>query len=140
MSFKLSSLKAKSDAVPVTILHPETGEELFDDKGSPIQLHVYGKASKKYRDLTDARLKDAIAQGKSSGKNKAPELTVDKVRKDSVEWAVSLTAKITGMVDDEGNPFDNSDAIRSIYENPEYFWLLEQANAAIENDSNFFKP
>lgn len=140
-TLKLSSFKAKQDATAVTIRNPETGEELLDDDGNPLaQIHVFGKASKKYRDMTDARLKEAIIQGKLQGKTKAPDLTVDKVRKEGIEWAVSLTSHISGMETDDGKALNTPEAIREVFSNPEYYWLLEQANAAIENDSNFFKP
>ena len=122
---------------------PATGEELFNDEGKPIQIHVFGRASKKYRDLTDARLRDAIAANKG-GKSKANDITVDKVRKDSIEWAVSLTSHISNMVYDDENgvehKLDNPDALRLAYSDPELYFLLDQANAAIENDVNFFKP
>ena len=138
MSFKISNFKANSQAVAVNLRHPETGEDLINDEGTPVQAFVYGKASKKHRDLTDARLQKAIVAGKD--KNKAPEITVDKIRKEGLEWAVGLTSKITGIVDDDGNEIDTPETITAVLSNPDYYWVLDQINAAIENDSNFFKP
>ena len=137
MSFKLSSLKAKTEATPVNLTHPQTGENLVDDKGNEIKVHVFGKASKKHRDFSDSRLKSALEKQKKSGKITPQELTVEKIRSESIEFAVAMSSHIENMVGDDDKPINSPEAFKTIYENPEYYWLLEQVNAAIENDSNF---
>lgn len=86
MSFKISALKAKTNSVPVVVKHPVTGEDLVDDQGKVVYVYLYGKASKQYRDFNDARLKKALEQQKIAKKITPPDLTVDKIRKDAIEF------------------------------------------------------
>ena len=137
MSFKLSSLKAKTEATSVVLTHPQTGDNLVNDEGKEITIHVFGKASKKHRDFSDSRLKSALEKQKKAGKITAQELTVEKIRSESVEFAVAMSSHIENMEGDDGKPINTPEAFKVIYENPEYYWLLDQVNAAIENDSNF---
>lgn len=139
MSFKISSLKAKTSSVAVNIRHPETGEDLIDDQGKEVKVYVFGKASKEYRDHADARLKKALAAQQAKKKVTVPDITVEKVRNDTLDTVVILTDKFENLEDEDGKAIDNKDAIRKLYENPEYFWLVDQVNEAIESDSNFFK-
>ncbi len=137
MSFKLSSLKAKTEATPVVLTHPQTGDNLVNDEGKEITIHVFGKASKKHRDFSDSRLKAALEKQKKNGKIAPQELTVEKIRSESIEFAVAMSSHVEGMEGEDGKAINTPEAFKVIYENPEYYWLLDQVNAAIENDSNF---
>lgn len=138
MSFKINTLKAKTNAVPVNLRHPETGEDIVDENGKEVKVFVYGKASKEYRDQQDARLQKALDRQKTSKKTVAPDLTVEKIRAETLETVITLTEKFENLVDEDDKPIDNKAAIRKLYEDPEYFWVVDQVNEAIENDSNFF--
>lgn len=138
MAFKLSSLKAKTSATPVVLTNPKTGEPILDEKDQEVAAYVFGKASKKYRDFNDGRLKSALDKSKKAGKIAAQnELTVDKIRTETIDFAVAMTSHIANMEGEDGGALDNPEAIRAVYEDPEFYWVLEQVNAAIENDSNF---
>lgn len=137
MSFKLSSLKAKTEATPVTLTHPQTGDPILTDDKKEVKVHVFGKASKKHRDFSDSRLKSALEKQKKQGKITPQELTVEKIRSESIEFAVAMSSHIENMEGEDGKPINSPEAFKTIYENPEYYWLLDQVNAAIENDSNF---
>lgn len=137
MSFKISALKAKTNSVPVAVKHPVTGEDLVDDQGKVVYVYLYGKASKQYRDFNDARLKKALEQQKIAKKITPPDLTVDKIRKDAIEFSVACSDHID-MVDDNDQEINTAEAFTKLYSDPDFYWLLDQVNAAIENDSNFF--
>lgn len=129
--FNLPSLpKAKKEASPVAIKHPESGEDLLVD-GVPVIVHVYGKASKVHRDYTDAKVK-AYSLNKNKNKN---DLNMDKIRKDAVEYAAACTDKITGLSKED---ITSKEDMSKLYATEEYYWFLEQVSAAIENESNFF--
>jgi len=139
MAFKLSSLKAKTAATPVVLTNPKTGEPIVDeDSGKEVAVYVYGKASKQYRDFNDSRLKSALEKSKKAGKIAAQnELTVEKIRKETIDFAVAMTSHIANMESEDGKAVDSPETIRAVYEDPEFYWVLDQVNAAIENDSNF---
>jgi len=136
MSFDISKLKAKTNSVPVAIKHPTTGEDLVDDQGKVVNVYLFGKASKQYRDFNDSRLKSVLDQQKLSKKIAPPELTVGKLRKDDVDFAVACTDRIDMVY--EGNDVNTPEALFELYSDPDFYWLFEQVKAAVENDSNFF--
>jgi len=134
MSFKLSSLKAKTSAVPVVVLHPSVGE-LIDDKGNKVTLHIYGKASKQYRDYTEAQTDSFIAKQQAKVKSKT---TGKQLLADRVKFIAAMTAKIEHLESDDGGKYDTTAALEELYGNPEYHWLLEFAETALEDNANFF--
>lgn len=137
MSFKLSSLKASSVAVPVEITHPVTGDVLADDKGNKVVVHLFGKASKQRREYDDKRLKEVLDKQKKKGNALAQELTVEKVRDNEISAAVAMTSHIDTLVADDGTPYNTPEAIKALYEDEGYYWLFDQVKAELENDSNF---
>ncbi len=134
MSLKLSSLKAKTSAVPVVVLHPVVGE-LEDDKGNKVTLHIFGKASKRYRDYTEAQTDSFIAKQQAKVKSKT---TGKQLLTDRIKFIAAMTDKIEHLESDDGSKYDNTSALEELYANPEYFWLLEFAEAALEDNANFF--
>jgi len=134
MSFKLSSLKAKTSAVPVVVLHPSVGE-LIDDKGNKVTLHIFGKASKQYRDYTEAQTDSYIAKQQAKVKSKPTGKTL---LADRVKFIAAMTAKIEHLEAEDGSELDNTTSLEELYSNPEFHWLLEFAETALEDNANFF--
>jgi hypothetical protein len=134
MSFKLSSLKAKTSAVPVVVLHPSIGE-LVDDKGNKVTLHIYGKASSKYRDYTEAQTDSYIAKQQAKVKSKP---TGKQLLADRIKFIAAMTAKIEHLEAEDGSQYDNTSALEELYANPEFHWLLEFAESTLEDNANFF--
>ena len=122
--------KAKTSAVAVDLKDPVTGEVINVGHGD-VKVYVHGKASKVHRDFTDAKVK-AYAANKSKNKN---EINMDKIRKDSVEFAVACTEKITGL---QAEDITSKESIEELYSTEEFHWVLDQVNSAIENEANFF--
>jgi len=140
MAIKLSNIvKAKTTAVPVEIKHPLTGEVLMDEaSGEKVIAWVYGRASKQYQDFQDKNLQEVLTKRKS-GRNIDPikDMTVSKVRESELDFPVAMTEKITGLETDDGEKFDNPDMIRALYEDQQAYYILEQVQAALNDDANF---
>jgi hypothetical protein len=134
MSFKLSQLKAKTSAVPVVVLHPVIGE-LVDDKGNKVTLHIFGKASKEYRDYQEAQTDSFIAKQQAKVKSKT---TGKQLLADRVKFIAAMTDKIEHLVAEDGSKYDNTNVLEDLYSDPQYHWLLEFAEAALEDNANFF--
>jgi tryptophan 2,3-dioxygenase len=132
MTVKLSQFFASTGAVAVPLRNPATLEKL-----EGIEVHVFGKASQRYRDYTRNQTATLIEKQKSKAKN---EITVDKIENDRVEFAAMMTSKITGMEAEDGSPLDNKAALIEVFKNPDLYWLLEQVEEAINDTTNFFKP
>lgn len=131
---KLSSLKAKSSAVAITVLHPVLGE-LEDDKKNKVTLYLHGKASKKYRDYTEAQTDSFIAKQQAKVKSKT---TGKQLLADRIKFMAAMTDRIEHLELDDGTKLDNTAALEAVYSDPEYFWLLEFAETALEDNANFF--
>lgn len=139
MALKLSSLKASESSI-VVLKHPVTGEDLVDDKGGEVAVEVFGKASKVHQDYMNSVLKKAIEKNKVANKVKQQDITVEKIKDDEIGFLVAMTKRFVNLVDDDGKEINTPESIKAIYENTDYYFVKEQVNAALENDSNFFKP
>ena len=138
MSLNIKNLKAKSGSVAINIKHPTTGALLKDEAGNQVQAFVFGKASKQYRDATDARLNAAIEANKTKETKDAVNLTASTIRENSVEFAALCTEKITVLTGENDVPLDTVEALVDVFADEGMYWLLDQVTAAIEADKNFF--
>ena len=136
MSFKISNIKAKTNSVGITIKHPLTGEDIVDEKGKEVKVYLFGKASKEFREHSNARLKSAI-DVQQMNKAKQPKVTVERIRKEAIEDAVALTDKFENLSDDDGNEIVTKEAIMELYSNPEYVWLLDFVREQSDLQENF---
>jgi hypothetical protein len=134
MAFKSSNFKAKTSAVPIVVLHPVIGE-MIDEKGNKVTLHIFGKASKQYRDYTEAQTDNFIAKQQAKVKSKT---TGKQLLADRVKFIAAMTKDIEHLVADDGSKYDNTAALEDLYSKPENHWLLEFAETALEDNANFF--
>lgn len=138
MSINIKSLKAKTSSIAIDLKHPLTGEVLKDENGNVAQAFVFGKASKQYREATDARLNEAIENNENKDKDSKPKLTALKIRENSIEFAALCTDKITVLTTEDGKALDTLETLVETFEDKGMYWLLDQVTAAIEADKNFF--
>jgi hypothetical protein len=134
MAFKSSNFKAKTSAVPIVVLHPVIGE-MVDEKGNKVTLHIFGKASKQYRDYTEAQTDNFIAKQQAKVKSKT---TGKQLLADRVKFIAAMTDKIEHYEDENGGKYDNTEALEALYTDPSHHWLLEFAETALEDNANFF--
>ena len=133
---KLSNFKAKSQAT-VELKNPLTFDTLLSDAGEPITLSIHGKASEKYRKHELSQTNSLIAKMDSKVKNKQ---TAEKLLSERVEFMANMSIGIEGFTLDDGKAINTKEAFLEIYSDSDYFWLLEQAETAFQDNSNFFKP
>ena len=134
MAFNLSTLSLKETSI-VHLTHPETGEKLYDngDLKLPVQIEVYGTASKAYRnklrEIQNERMKINAKPGK------AKTISVEKVEENSIDLLVA--ASIRGInIDYQGKPLEG-ETFRELYNDISLDWVKTQVSDAVEDVKAF---
>jgi len=133
----LSKFKAKKESVPMVIRHPETGEELTNDKGKKCLCYIHGNASSKFQDFlveeVNAQLKKTI------GKNEPPSAVKD-YKEMMEDETKELQARVDKFENVEFEEYDVStpEGIAGVMADPSYEWLHNQVKVFAAKKSNFF--
>lgn len=140
MAIKLSKVaRLKTEAVPLELKDLD-GELLQDENGEKVVAWLYGRASKAQRDYEDKGLKKSLEKmkkAKGSQAALADGVTVESIRDNGLDHPVAMTAKITGLETEDGKPYDNEKAIRSLYEDEGLAYIKDQVVAFLNDDKNF---
>lgn len=115
----------------MTVIHPITGEEMFQEDGTPVTVTLLGMESSVAKRVTKAR-----AQKQLNKRNQKVDL--DEAR----EFTISLQAKLitasSGMKEN-GVDLDLTDQATAIDVLTRYNWLREQIDEFITDRANFYK-
>lgn len=130
----INNLALSSDTSFLHLKHPLTDEPLVDGKDEDgkdkkVGIHLYGSASKQYRDAIRAMQNRQIKRGNK--KATAAEIT---------EEGVTLLVAVSDTADNlvvDGQKIGSPGSFRDLYENPKFSWLREQVDAAVGDISNF---
>ena len=129
----LKDLTPKSNTVEVILVHPQTGEELQNDDGTPMSITLYAQHSHEYKTvfyaMTDERLKVMSKGGKV-------ELKSADIEKANLE-ALAKTTKECNITFDGKKPELTVANASEIY--TEVFWIKDQLEVAVANLLDFTK-
>jgi ribosomal protein S17E len=130
MSFNLNSL-ALRDTTTLKLRHPVTDEVLADDEGNEVIVHLYGTASKQYRNAI-AALQNRAMKRKAKGKEASP----DEIREEAIGVLVACSDRIDNLTYNDA-PVDNDEAFRKLYSDPSMEWIKGQIDSVIGDYSAF---
>lgn len=127
----IKSLALKKDTFPLQLRHPGDDTPLFDDedKKKPVRIHLFGTASKEYRDAVRAMQNRQLKRG-------SKKATAAEIQEEGVQLLVAISESAENLEVD-GQKIGTPGSFRDLYENPEYSWLREQVDAAVGDISNF---
>ena len=115
----------------MTVIHPITGEEMFQEDGAPVTVTLLGMESSVAKRVTKAR-----AQKQLNKRNQKVDL--DEAR----EFTISLQAKLITAsqgLKENGQDLDLTDQATAIDVLTRYNWLREQIDEFITDRANFYK-
>lgn len=129
----LKDLTPKSDTIDVTLVHPNTGEELTNPDGSNMTICMYATHSQEYKKVmhsqTNKRIKAAT---------KATDITMTSEQLESSTLDVLVeTTKSWNITFDGEKPKLTEKNVRDIYS--EVFWIKLQLEEAVNNSLDFTK-
>lgn len=120
-------------AVETTRVHlvDASGEHLYDDAGNKVEIEIYGKASKQYRQaLAELNRKNIQRKGKAQPYSVNLE--------DSVEILVAIT-KAAYNLDMGDGPLETNDQFRALYSDTGLFFIKDAIQEALEDGANFLQ-
>lgn len=116
----------------MNVIHPITGEEMFQDDGvTPVTVTLLGMESSVAKRITKAR-----AQKQLNKRNQKVDL--DEAR----EFTISLQAKLITAsqgLTENGQDLDLTDHVTSVDVLTRFNWLREQIDEFITDRANFYK-
>lgn len=133
MAFKLEVLAITDQPVNIPLLHPVGGFELEDDEGNPVEIIMYGKNSKQYKQAI-AIYQDKFLKSKSA--NRQGNRQAEELNKMATELFVSVVKEITNL-EYNGELVNNPDVVRRLLSDDDYSFVRTQVDNALEDLSNF---
>ncbi len=115
----------------MAVIHPITGEEMFQEDDTPVTVTLLGMESSIAKRITKAR-----AQKQLNKRNQKVDL--DEAR----EFTISLQAKLITAsqgLTENGQDLDLTDHATSVDVLTRYSWLREQIDEFITDRANFYK-
>lgn len=130
MAFNITS-KAVSETTFLHLRDPATDEKLFDEAGNKVGIHLYGKASKQYRQALSELSRKGLQR-----KNKPQSFETNVEDNVSILVAISKSGE---NFDYNGDALDTAAAFTKLYSDSTLFWLKDQVQETLEDTSAFLK-
>lgn len=130
MAFNIKS-KQLADTTFVHLTDPITDEKLYDEDNAPVGIEIYGKASSQYRSALAALSRKQLAR---KGKAQSFETNVE----DNVDILVAIS-KAAVNFDYEGEAINSPLVFKRLYSDATLFWIKDQIQNALEDNSAFTK-
>ena len=128
----LDTVAVSEKGATLYLTHPDTGEPLHCDDGTPMTIEVLGMDSKTYRNKVDSLQNKRWSSGRM-------RMTAQRNEVDAVEILASCT--ITWNIQLRGNKVEPSpDNYRQVYKNPGLRWLRDQVDNFMGDRANFLPP
>lgn len=128
MSFDLNNLTL-ADTATLHLEHPSTGMPMYDDEAEkkPVEIIVYGRSSKQYRNWLAAANRQKQQRGKKNISTEA-ELA------ETVEFLVAVTKEVRNLRIGDVE-INSPDTFKLMYSNLALSWIADQvANTLSEID------
>lgn len=132
--FDLNKDSVANGAV-MTVAHPQTGEDLLDDKGTPVTITLLGKDSPEFKKVLRRNANKKIDYMQSTGRKIV--VKVEDLEKDGLELAVAATKAWSGINVDGALLECVPENVESTYNR--FPWLREQVESFINNRANYLK-
>lgn len=128
-TFNLRDL-AFGETTTVQLVNPATQEPLFvnDDPAFPVQVVVYGRNSKVYREW----------QVKASRKDDKKPKTAESIKENTADFLATVTKQIIN-IDLDGKPLVCFDDFKHLYNDTGFIWLGEQIIEAMGDAEGFLQ-
>ena len=132
MKFNIST-KQVNDTSILHLRDPETDTLMYADEAEtqPLQIVMYGKGSKQYRDALSG-----LARKNMIRKNKQQSFETNVA--DNVEILAAIS-KVAVNFDQDGVAIDNTDEFKKLYSNPSLFWVKEQIQEQLDDTAAFLQ-
>lgn len=131
MAFNPKS-KSFEETATLNLIDPDTDQEIEVD-GKPVSITVYGKASKQHRKAVEVMLKRRDDRAKQKKKE-----TIDTARADAIEFLVALSVSSDNLeYNDE--LVETAEQFTALYSDEDIYWVRDQVNAFLTDDTNFLK-
>lgn len=131
MALNLGTLSTKGQAT-LHLEHPDTGVKLFDENNNPVEIVVYGKSSKQYRNAFTAMQDRHIQRGK-----KKPSAAL--YHQEAVELLVACSIRANNMVLADGSPIDTPEAFTKLYNDDSLEWVKDQVDNFLGDTASFLQ-
>jgi hypothetical protein len=129
----LKDLTPKLDDIVVEIKHPNTGDALKNDDGTPMTITVLAPHSKEYKKLQHEQISKRI---KKAQKSKSEEIDYSDIEEATLEVLSKATKSWDITFGGEKPEFTIAKA-KSIYE--EVFWIKDQIEEEVSESMSFTK-
>jgi hypothetical protein len=97
----------------------------------PLQITVYGRSSKQYRNWL------AVANRASLARGKKPQ-TPEQILTETAEFLAAITKSIHNF-DLDGEALDNSESFKKLYSNPSLVWVADQVAESLGAAEGFLQ-
>jgi len=131
MSFNITS-KSLNDQATFTLVDPDTGAQMFSDDAEtqPLQITLYGKASKQY--------KNALSKlSKKSQARKGKQPSFDESVADNNELLAAISKEALNFDLGDGVAINTPEKFIELYSNAGLYWIRDQASAFLEETGSF---
>lgn len=129
MALNLSKLAVK-ESTSLQLRHPETDELLFDENKQPVQIFIYGTASKQYRAALLSMQNRQIRRGNKKA-------TAEVMKEEGVELLVACSLRADNLVLPDGRVINSPETFRELYSAPEFSWVKDQVDTGLGDVSSF---
>lgn len=135
MSFNIFSAGQLQDTSVLHLCNPSTEEPMYADEAEtlPLEIELYGKASKQHRTWLTSAMRRSEAEQKSKKKKSADELLVE-----NAKFFATMTKAIRNF-DMDGEPLNSKEAFEKLYADPRLLWINEQVAKHLGDDGAFLK-
>lgn len=127
----LNSLEVKNDVATIAIYHPTENTIIKNDDGTDMTISVYGKYSRRYREIQQNQQNARLKRAERSNKLK---LTASEIIADRLELTVGCVESWNIQLDGSVPPC-TPDNIRSVFER--FPWIREQIETEMEETQAF---
>lgn len=119
MSFNIKT-KQLSDTTILNLVDPGTGLMMFADDAEtqPLQIEVYGKSSKAYRNWQASASRKALARGKK-------QVTPEEAAENTADFLVAVSKQAMNF-DIDGVAIDSPAMFKLLYSDPSLYWIGDQ--------------
>jgi hypothetical protein len=133
MAFNIKT-KALNDRATLTLVDIETDLPLFADDAQtePLQITLYGKASKQYKSALSKLSKKSQAR---KGKN----ATFDESVADNNELLAAISKEAFNFDMGDGVAIDTPEKFLELYSDSSLYWVRDQASAFLEETDSFLQ-
>lgn len=135
MSFNIFSAGELQETSVLHVCNPANDEPMYatDDESKPLEIELYGKASKVHRQWLTSAMRKSDADQKSKKKKTADELLLE-----NAKFFATMTKAIRNF-DMGTGPLVTKEDFEKLYADPRLLWVNEQVAKHLGDETAFLK-